>query len=126
MKTYRLLSAFLIITSSILVPILIPTATAETLAEQLTKLLGEGNFLYTQNKYNQALETFENVLALDSNNTFAMDRIGTILYNVGKVNDSMTYFDKSLVADPNNTGTLNKKGLVLVTLGNHTASVRFV
>ncbi|HET7241766.1 MAG TPA: tetratricopeptide repeat protein, partial [Nitrososphaeraceae archaeon] len=95
----------LIITISILVPKLITPVTGQTPAEQLTKLLHEGNFLYTQKKYDQALKSFKKMLALDSTNTFAMDRIGLILYNLGNVKDAIAYFDKSLAIDPNNTAT---------------------
>jgi len=102
-----------IITISILIPKPIIIVAGQTTAEQLTKLLYEGNFLYTQKKYDQALKSFEKVVALDSNNTFAMDRIGLILYNLGNVKDAIKYFDKSLAIDQNNTGTLNSKGLQL-------------
>ena len=60
---------------------------------------------------------------MDSNNTFAMDRVGLILYNLGKENEAIKYFDKSLAIDPNNTATLNSKGLALGILGNHTAAI---
>jgi tetratricopeptide (TPR) repeat protein len=93
----------LIITISILVPKLITPVTGQTPAEQLTKLLHEGNFLYTQKKYDQALTLFKKVLALDTNNTFAMDRIGLILHNLGREKESIQYFEKSLSIDPNNT-----------------------
>jgi tetratricopeptide (TPR) repeat protein len=112
-----------IITISILVPKPIITVTGQTSAEQLTKLMHEGNFLYTQKKFDQALKSFEKVLALDSNNTFAMDRIGLILHNLGNDKDAIRYFDKSLAIDPNNTATLNNKGLALGILGNHTAAL---
>ena len=112
-----------IITISILVPKPIIAVAGQTSAEQLTKLLHEGNFLYTQKKYDEALKSFKNILALDSNNTFAMDRIGLILYNLGKEKDAIKYFDKSLAIDPNNTATLNSKGLARGILGNHTAAL---
>ena len=96
---------FLILTISILVPKLITPVIGQTPAEKLTQLLHEGNFLYTQKKYDQALKSFKRVLSVDSNNTFAMDRIGLILYNLGKEKDAIAYFDKSLTIDPNNTST---------------------
>lgn len=114
-----------VISISILVPNSIITVTGQTVAEQLTKLLHEGNFLYTQKKYDQALTSFKKVLGIDSNNTFAMDRIGLILHNLGREKDSIQYFDKSLSIDPNNTSTLNKMGLALGILGNHTSAIEF-
>lgn len=58
-----------VITISILVPKPIIAVTGQTNAEQLTKLLHEGNFLYAQKKYDEALKSFKKMLALDSNNT---------------------------------------------------------
>jgi tetratricopeptide (TPR) repeat protein len=124
MKALRIFYALVfVITISILVPKPIIAVTAQTTAGQLTKLLQEGNFLYMQKKYDEALKSFKKMLALDSNNTFAMDRIGLILYNLGNVKDAITYFDKSLAIDPNNTATLNTKGLALGIIGNHTAAL---
>jgi tetratricopeptide (TPR) repeat protein len=124
MKALRIFYALVfVITISILVPKPIIAVTGQTTAEKLTKLLHEENFLYTQKKYDEALKSFKKMLALDSNNTFAMDRIGLILYNLGNVKDAITYFDKSLAIDPNNTATLNTKGLALGIIGNHTAAL---
>jgi len=93
MHAYTLLSACVfIITISILIPKPIIAVTGQTPAEQLTKLLHEGNFLYTQKKYDQALKSFKKMLALDSTNTIAMDRIGLILYNLGNVKDAISTF----------------------------------
>jgi len=93
MHAYTLLSACVfIITISILIPKPIIAVTGQTPAEQLTKLLHECNFLYTQKKYDQALKSFKKMLALDSTNTIAMDRIGLILYNLGNVKDAISTF----------------------------------
>jgi hypothetical protein len=54
-----------IITISILVPKPIIAVTGQTTAEQLTKLLHEGNFLYMQKKYDEALKSFKKMLALE-------------------------------------------------------------
>ena len=100
-------------------PRTITTTAGQTSAEQLTKLFHEGNFLYTQREYEQALKSFEAVLALDSNNSFAMNKIGVILFDMGYVDASLAYFDRALEVEPNNTWTLITKGRALGLLGNY-------
>ena len=101
------------------------TTTDGQTSEQLTKLLHEGNYLYTQRQYEQALKSFENVLALDSNNSFAMDKIGVILFDMGYVNAGLAYFDKSLELESNNTWTLISKGRALGLLGNYSGAIEY-
>lgn len=100
-------------------PRTITTTFGQTSAEQLTKLFHEGNFLYTQREYQQALKSFQDVLSLDSNNTFAMNKIGVILFDMGQIDASLAYFDRSLAVESNNTWTLITKGRALGLLGNY-------
>ena len=103
MHTIRIFFVCIFIITFSVVPKSITLATGQTCAEQLTKLFHEGNFLYTQREYEQALKSFEDVLALDSNNSFAMNKIGVILFDMGYVDASLAYFDRSLEVEPNNT-----------------------
>ena len=122
MHAFRIFFVCMFIFAFSVFPRTITTTDGQT-SEQLTKLLHEGNYLYTQRQYEQALKSFENVLALDSNNSFAMDKIGVILFDMGYVNAGLAYFDKSLELESNNTWTLISKGRALVLLGNYSGAI---
>jgi tetratricopeptide (TPR) repeat protein len=57
------------------------------------------------------LEAFQNVLAIDSNNTYALDRVGgLLLFNDGNEKEAIKYFDRSLAIAPGNIMTLKSEG----------------
>ena len=125
MLAFRIFFVCIFIIAFSVFPRTITTTDGQTSAEQLTKLLHEGNYPYAQRQYEQALKSFENVLALDSNNSFAMDKIGVILFDMGHVNAGLAYFDRSLEVESNNTWTLITKDRALGLLGNYSEAIEY-
>jgi tetratricopeptide (TPR) repeat protein len=69
--------------------------------------------LKKKNEYGKALDAFQKVLLLDSNNTYALDRVGLLHFNSGNEQEAIKYFDRSLAIAPCNIMTLNNKGLAV-------------
>ena len=79
-------------------------------------LINEGISLLILRKYNEALNLFDRVLAVDPNNTLALTNKGTTLVYLQKYDEALNLFDKALAIEPNNTSTLDSKGNVLASL----------
>jgi Flp pilus assembly protein TadD len=65
-----------------------------------------GNFLFDRNRFGEAVEWYEKVLALEPNNTTVRTDMGTALWNMGEKDRAMAEYQKSLQTDPNHMLTL--------------------
>ena len=87
-----------------------------TKANTVNNLINEGVSILIAGRYNEAINLFDKVLAVDPNNTLALSNKGTTLAYLQKYNEAISLFNKALSIEPNNTGILNSKGNVLVSL----------
>ena len=53
-----------------------------------------------QERYDKALELFETVVAIDSDNPAAHSNLGVVLYHVGRTDEALASFDRALSIDP--------------------------
>src|SRR5918911_1169045 len=72
-------------------------------------LINEGISLLILRKYNEALNLFDRVLAVDPNNAYALSLKGISLAGLHKYNEALNLFDRVLVVDPNDVKTLTNK-----------------
>lgn len=64
------------------------------------------NYLYDQQRFQQAIEWYQRALALDPNNVGARTDLGTSYFNTGRPQDALREFRKSLEVDPKHEQTL--------------------
>ena len=76
-------------------------------------VLAEGESLLLAGKYDEAINVFDKVLAIEPNNTGALNNKGLVLGSLGRYDEAIVYFDKVLAIDPNNTNALDAKEFVL-------------
>lgn len=67
-------------------------------------------------QYNESIEYYDKVLAIDPNYVLALVNIGIAL-NLGQYEEAIRYFDKVLAIDPNNVFALDNKRLAIDNLG---------
>ncbi len=64
------------------------------------------NYLYDQRKFEQAIDWYQKVVALDPKNVSARTDLGTSYYNVGRPQEALGEFRRSLEIDPKHEQTL--------------------
>ncbi len=108
--------------SSFLVPMyfgnanLITSVAAQQNSEE-EDLFFRGNNAYQQGRYEEAIEYFDRVLAIDPNHIGALIIKGLAFDRLARSEEAIEYFDRVLAIDPNHIGALLSKGLALDRLG---------
>jgi tetratricopeptide (TPR) repeat protein len=64
------------------------------------------DFLSDIERYDEAVDAYKKVLAVQPNNINAQTFLGTALWNLGKKDEAVSLYEKSLKADPNHDPTL--------------------
>lgn len=76
------------------------------------------NYLYDQQRFQQAIEWYQKTVALDPSNVSARTDLGTSYFNIGRPQDALREFRKSLEISPKHEQTLFN--LIVVNLeGTH-------
>ena len=75
--------------------------------------------------YTEAIAYFDKVLAINPNNSLALNNKGAALYGLGIYNESIAYFDKALSVNPGYTTALYNKGAALSKLGIYNESIAY-
>ena len=91
--------------------------------ENLTQLLANGSNLVTQNKLNQAYETFSKVINLDPNWAEGWNKRATVLYMLGRYEESQKDIDEVLKLEKRHFGALSGQGLVQIELKNYERAI---
>jgi tetratricopeptide (TPR) repeat protein len=89
-------------------------------------LIDNGNALYNQSNYIQAIQYFDKALAIEPNNDDALYDKGAALNQLGNYTQAIPYLDKALAIEPNYTGALEDKGAALNQLGNYTQAIPYL
>jgi tetratricopeptide (TPR) repeat protein len=66
-----------------------------------------GNFLFTIEDFNGAVEAYQKVLAIQPNNLNVRTDMGTAFWNLGQRDRAMAEYEKSLATDPKHMNTLH-------------------
>jgi hypothetical protein len=67
-------------------------------------------------EYDESIAYFDKALAVDPDNTAALNNKGLALAKLGEYDESIAYFDKALAVDPNDAYSLNNKKSTLEEL----------
>jgi tetratricopeptide (TPR) repeat protein len=79
--------------------------------------LAMGNTLYSQGKYEDAIECFNKSLQMHLGNNTAWNNKGLALSKTGKFDEAIMCYDKALVINPKDHVVLNNKGSALYKKG---------
>ncbi|HSA74209.1 MAG TPA: tetratricopeptide repeat protein [Nitrososphaeraceae archaeon] len=89
----------------------------------ISELIQNGNTFLNRSEYDKAMNTFDQVLTLDSGSVGALNGKGMVLNSLGKYKEAISWFDVALKIDPNFVETLNNKGISLSNLGKYKEAI---
>ena len=74
---------------------------------QVEVVFDEGNALYNQGNYTEAIEKYTSIINNGSESAELYYNLGNAYYKINDIANSIFYFEKSLLLDPNNNETKN-------------------
>jgi tetratricopeptide (TPR) repeat protein len=89
-------------------------------------LIDNGNALYNQSNYIQAIQYYDKALAIDPNNDDALYSKGAALNQLGNYTQAIPYLDKALAIEPNDKIALAHKGAALIGLSNYKQAILYL
>ena len=100
----------------LLVPLILLTCNtfADSPVEELHK---ESAILVSQERYDEALGVFDQILEIDPDNVKALINHGAVLTLIGENERAISVADRILTIEPNNVKALSNKGTALANIG---------
>jgi tetratricopeptide (TPR) repeat protein len=116
-----ILSLLLLLQFDILDPVVAQPAANDTTEE----LLKSGETLYAEGDLANAIRYYNEVLAIEPNNTGAIYDKGLALDVLGKHEDAIIHYDMLLSVQPDNINALVNKGAALADMGNYQEAITY-
>ena len=118
MYKYYILIAIFFLSSSIIVfiPIFCESQNASTTilnSNDIELLYDKANDFYSQQTYDEAIQYYDKVLAIDPSYVDALNNKAIVLKNLQKYDEAIQYYDKVLAIDPSYVDALNNKANAL-------------
>jgi tetratricopeptide (TPR) repeat protein len=92
----------------------------------ITDLLDKGNSLFTEGRYEEAIQYYDKVLEIEPNDVYVLYNKGNAFYSLGNYTEAIQYFDKALEIEPRLVEALTNKGLALADLGKYQEAIQYV
>jgi tetratricopeptide (TPR) repeat protein len=116
---------FLIVPSIFLLQFDVLESLAQSANNTADQLLERGESLYAQGDLEDAIRYYNEVLAIEPNNTGAIYDKGLALDVLGKHEDAIVHYDMLLSVQPDNINALVNKGAALADLGNYQEAIKY-
>lgn len=84
--------------------------------QKVKDLVNKGNEFFHQGKFEQAIQFYDEALALKPEYSEALFNKGNALCELGKLKEAISFFDKALEINPEDWEALHNKGNVLLNL----------
>jgi len=119
MKIYSPEKIFVILS----IPLILLTCNTFADENTIEELHKESAVLVSQERYNEALDVFDQILEIDSDNVKALNHKGALLVKMENFQQSLEYFDKAIIIEPNNIKILKNKAIALSHLEQHVDAI---
>jgi tetratricopeptide (TPR) repeat protein len=102
---------------------IVPIASQAINSTFVSELIQKGNMLFNKSKYEEAVQSYDQVLMMDPRSIDALNGKGLAFNNLGRYEEAITWFDKAIIIDPTFIHTLNNKGVTLANLGRYEEAI---
>ena len=119
MKIYSPEKIFVILS----IPLILLTCNTFAESDIIEELHKESAILVSQEKFNDALAIFDQILEIDPNNVKALNHKGTVLVKMENFQQSLEYFNKAIMLEPNNIKILKNNAIALSHLEQHVDAI---
>jgi tetratricopeptide (TPR) repeat protein len=92
---------------------------------EVSSLVNQGDALFNQGNYTQAIQYYNKVLDIDPNDINLLNGKGDALNGKGNYTQAIQSFDKVLAVNPEDSSALNGKGNALSGQGNYTQAIPY-
>ena len=89
-----------------------------------TEWYHEGENLYAQGKYEEAIQAFDNTIKLDPDYVDAYYWKGYVLNDVARFEEALETYDKAMLLDPENYRIWGAKGNTLYDMGRYEEAIK--
>ena len=123
---YKIYTSILLLFLSLIISSLLqfPSVLAQD-TTNIYDLYNKGAAQDSSGNYTQAIQFYDEALAINPNYTNALTGKGVSLDKLGDHTGAITYYDKALAINPNYITALTDKGVALDRLGNHTGAITY-
>lgn len=87
-------------------------------ATDIESLIEQGNIAYDLGRSEEAMQYFDQALAIDPDNVDALVNKGLALEDLDRTEEAIQYYDRAIAIDPEDTETLNNKDSALLSLSS--------
>ena len=113
MKAYTIGKIFVLLS----IPLILLTTNTFAENDEIENLHDETAILVSQERYNDALDIFDQILEIDPNNVKALINRSAVLITIGENEKGISDADKILTIEPNNIKALSNKATGLANIG---------
>ena len=89
----------------------------------VSELIQKGNMLFNKSKYEEAIQSYDQVLMIDPRSIDSLNGKGLAFNNLGRYEEAIIWFDKAIKIDPNFVDALYNKGGALGELGKYQEAI---
>ena len=119
MKAYTIGKIFVLLS----IPLILLTTNTFAENDEIENLHDETAILVSQERYNDALDIFDQILEIDPNNVKALNHKGAVLIKMDDLEYGLTYFTKALELRPNDIQILKNKAYTLTELKEYSSAI---
>ena len=87
-------------------------------AVDIGSLIEQGNTAYDQGRSEEAIQYFDQALAIDPEDTDALISKGSALEDLNRTEEAIQYYDKAIDIDPEDTDAQSNKDSALLSLSS--------
>ena len=92
---------------------------------EIDTLYNKATSLYDNQRYDEAIQYYDKILAIDPSSVNALNNKGLTLDHLQRYDEAIQYYDKALTIDPSSVTTLENKAVALDHLQRYDEAIQY-